>query len=86
MLDWVWVIAIVAGGLLLVLSLYLAARGGRERPLAADHPGKPPLRSYAGILQTDANPVPIFVIVFSIGILLWAGIYVLWIGAAGLWY
>ncbi len=84
--NWQDVLYIVLGGLLLIAGIYLSARGGRDRHRTTDHPGKPPLRNYAGIVRTDSNPATVFVLVFSVLIILWAVWYVVQIAALGLKY
>lgn len=85
MTDWPTIVAIIVGGLLLVLGLYAAMRQGRLERDNTDQ-DKEPVHRYAGIIESGSRKPTVFVIILSIVLVIWMIGYVANIAINGLGY
>ncbi|HEY3412028.1 MAG TPA: hypothetical protein VGM51_03115 [Armatimonadota bacterium] len=83
--DWHVIVAIIVGGLILVLGLYAAMRQGRLESDARDD-DKEHIDHYAGIIEGGHRKPTVFVIILSIVLVIWMIGYVANIAINGLGY
>lgn len=84
-IDWHTIIVMMVGSAVIIVALYLALRGGRERERQPKENALP-VHRFAGVISEGSGKPTVFMVVFIVFMLFWAIGYVAYSVMYGLKY